>query len=91
MAKGLIEFNQQENFVNKQLETATILFNEKPSKGIQYCIDNGLLQNKHIEVAEFLLNAKGLSKFAIGEYLSDRNDFNQCVLREFTYSFNFIG
>ena len=43
MAKGLIEFNEQENFADKLLETATILFNEKPSKGIQYCIDHDLL------------------------------------------------
>ena len=50
-----------------------------------------MLQNKHNEVAEFLLNAKGLSKFAIGEYLSDRNEFNQKVLLEFTNSFKFAG
>lgn len=84
MAKGLIEFNEQENFADKLLETATILFNEKPSKGIQYCIDHDLLQNKHNEIADFLLNAKGLSKFAIGEYLSDRSEFNQQVLLSFT-------
>ena len=91
MAKGLIEFNEQENFEDKWLETATILFNEKPSKGIQFCLEHQLFQNKHNEIADFLLNAKGLSKFAIGEYLSDRNEFNQEVLLEFTKSFNFAG
>jgi hypothetical protein len=42
MVKGLIEFNEQENFEDKLLETATIMFNEKPSKGIQFCLEHKL-------------------------------------------------
>lgn len=80
MAKGIIAYNELECQQDKQIETATIIFNEKPSKGIDFCIQNQLLENSHSDIAEFLLQSKGLSKFAIGEYLSDRNDFNQEVL-----------
>lgn len=38
-----------------------------------------------------MLEKKGLSKFAIGEYLSDPEEFNQNVLKEFTKSFDFVN
>jgi Sec7-like guanine-nucleotide exchange factor len=47
------------------------------------CIDKGLFTKRSDLVVNFLLNAPGLSKFAIGQYLASPDDFNQQVLREF--------
>ena len=35
------------------------------------------------DVSKFLYNGEGLSKTAIGEYLGERQDFNQSVLDNF--------
>lgn len=50
----------------EDIEQAIIYFNEKPSKGVQFCIEQGYFPEKPEIVVNFLLNAQGLSKFAIG-------------------------
>jgi Sec7-like guanine-nucleotide exchange factor len=42
-----------------------------------------------MSVASFLLRTKGLSKFAIGEYLSEPDPYNQAVLLCYTSKFDF--
>lgn len=66
-----------------------MLFNEKPSKGIRFCIDQGFFPERPEIVANFLANAQGLSKFAIGQYLADPNDFNKEVLSNFATRFDY--
>ncbi|XP_060523138.1 cytohesin-1 isoform X3 [Cylas formicarius] len=58
-------------------------FNMDPKKGIEYLIEKGLLQNTAESVAQFLHKGEGLNKTAIGDYLGERNDFNEKVLQAF--------
>ncbi|KAJ8933058.1 hypothetical protein NQ318_023091 [Aromia moschata] len=58
-------------------------FNMDPKKGIEYLIEKGLLQNTPEHVAHFLHKGEGLNKTAIGDYLGEKNDFNEQVLQAF--------
>jgi len=58
-------------------------FNMDPKKGIEHLIENGLLQNTPESVAQFLHKGEGLNKTAIGDYLGEKNDFNEKVLQAF--------
>ncbi|EFA08188.1 cytohesin-1 isoform X1 [Tribolium castaneum] len=58
-------------------------FNMDPKKGIEYLIEKGLLQNTAESVAQFLHKGEGLNKTAIGDYLGEKNDFNEKVLQAF--------
>lgn len=58
-------------------------FNMDPKKGIEYLIEKGLLQNTPESVAQFLHKGEGLNKTAIGDYLGEKNDFNEKVLQAF--------
>lgn len=70
------------------IEYAIILFNEKPDKGVKYCIDHGFFPARPDIVVNFLLHAHGLSKFAIGQYLASPDPFNQEVLAGLAKSCN---
>jgi Sec7-like guanine-nucleotide exchange factor len=48
------------------MEQAIIFFNEKPHQGVKFCIEQGYFPERPDIVVNFLLNAQGLSKFAIG-------------------------
>lgn len=54
-----------------------------PKKGIEFLVEHGLLNHNEADVAAFLYKGEGLNKTAIGDYLGERNDFNERVLREF--------
>lgn len=43
-------------------------------QGIQYLVDNNLLEWKPEAVAEFLYKEEGLNKTAIGDFLGERYD-----------------
>lgn len=58
-------------------------FNMDPKKGIEYLIEKGLLQQTPESVAQFLHGGEGLNKTAIGDYLGEKNDFNEKVLKAF--------
>ncbi|VEN49180.1 unnamed protein product, partial [Callosobruchus maculatus] len=58
-------------------------FNMDPKKGIEYLIEKGLLQHTAESVAQFLHKGEGLNKTAIGDYLGEKNDFNEQVLQAF--------
>lgn len=60
-----------------------------PKKGIEFLVDNGLLNHYEADVAAFLYKGEGLNKTAIGDYLGERNDFNEKVLKEFVSLHNF--
>lgn len=48
-------------------------FNRKPSKGVQYLQEQGLLGNSPEEVARWLHMDERLDKTAIGDFLGDHN------------------
>ncbi|XP_058789633.1 cytohesin-1 isoform X3 [Phymastichus coffea] len=67
----------------KQTSIGRKKFNMDPKKGIEYLIEHGLLAASAEDVAQFLYKGEGLNKTAIGDYLGERNDFNERVLRAF--------
>ncbi|KAG8513680.1 Cytohesin-3 [Galemys pyrenaicus] len=54
-----------------------------PSSGIQFLIENDLLQSSPEDVAQFLYKGEGLNKTVIGDYLGERDEFNIKVLQAF--------
>ena len=56
-------------------------FNMDSKKGIEFLISNGLVKETHEDVAQFLYKGEGLNKTAIGDYLGEKNDFNEAVLK----------
>ncbi|KAJ8793367.1 hypothetical protein J1605_019418 [Eschrichtius robustus] len=53
------------------------------SQGIQFLIENDLLQCSPEDVAQFLYKGEGLNKTVIGDYLGERDEFNIKVLQAF--------
>ncbi|XP_011173194.1 cytohesin-1 isoform X3 [Solenopsis invicta] len=67
----------------KQTSIGRKKFNMDPKKGIEYLIEHNLLTPTPEDVAQFLYKGEGLNKTAIGDYLGERHDFNERVLRAF--------
>lgn len=67
----------------KQMSIGRKKFNMDPKKGIEYLIEHNLLAPTPEDVAQFLYKGEGLNKTAIGDYLGERHDFNERVLRAF--------
>ncbi|KAL0112515.1 hypothetical protein PUN28_012083 [Cardiocondyla obscurior] len=67
----------------KQMSIGRKKFNMDPKKGIEYLIEHSLLKPTPEDVAQFLYKGEGLNKTAIGDYLGERHDFNERVLRAF--------
>ncbi|NWS51516.1 CYH3 protein, partial [Chunga burmeisteri] len=68
---------------NKQIAMGRKKFNMDPKKGIQFLIENDLLQNTAEDIAQFLYKGEGLNKTVIGDYLGERDEFNIKVLQAF--------
>ncbi|KAF3853376.1 hypothetical protein F7725_014064 [Dissostichus mawsoni] len=68
---------------NKQIAMGRKKFNMDPKKGIQFLLENDLLQHTPEEVSQFLYKGEGLNKTVIGDYLGEREDFNLKVLSAF--------
>ncbi|XP_061605691.1 cytohesin-3 isoform X8 [Phyllopteryx taeniolatus] len=68
---------------NKQIAMGRKKFNMDPKKGIQFLLENDLLQNTPEDIAQFLCKGEGLNKTVIGDYLGERDDFNIKVLQAF--------
>lgn len=58
-------------------------FNMDPKKGLEFLIQHGLVQGTAESVAQFLYKGEGLNKTAIGDYLGERSEFNEAVLKAF--------
>nr|GMC81207.1 brefeldin A-inhibited guanine nucleotide-exchange protein 1 [Ipomoea batatas] len=65
------------------------LFNRKPSKGIDFLMNNKKIGNSPEEVASFLKNTSGLNATMIGDYLGEREEFPLKVMHAYVDSFNF--
>ena len=86
LAVNLIAYHENYNAQDALLEKAVMLFNEKPVSGLNFCIKHAVIADKPTEISKFLLETNGLSKYAIGEYLSEPD--NRPVLQTFTRSFD---
>ncbi|OQR79898.1 Golgi-specific brefeldin A-resistance guanine nucleotide exchange factor 1-like, partial [Tropilaelaps mercedesae] len=73
------------------LQQGTEHFNQKPSKGIDFLMENDILPKMFNpqKVAEFLRTNYQLDKNKIGDYISNRK--NSELLKAFVRSFNFTG
>ncbi|KAK4020779.1 cytohesin-1 isoform X1 [Daphnia magna] len=67
----------------KQLSLGRKKFNMDPKKGIEFLLQQGLLQNTPQDIAAFLYRGEGLSKTAIGDYLGEKSPFHEQVLKAF--------
>uniref|UniRef100_A0A671MMN9 Cytohesin-3 n=1 Tax=Sinocyclocheilus anshuiensis TaxID=1608454 RepID=A0A671MMN9_9TELE len=68
---------------NKQIAMGRKKFNMDPKKGIQFLLENDLLQQTPEDIAQFLYKGEGLNKTVIGDYLGERDEFNIKVLQAF--------
>jgi brefeldin A-inhibited guanine nucleotide-exchange protein len=55
-----------------KLQQAMELFKKNHKKGMQFCIDEGLVDNDANAIAKFLKNTVGLDKTSIGEYVGEK-------------------
>uniref|UniRef100_A0A3B5LS80 Cytohesin 3b n=1 Tax=Xiphophorus couchianus TaxID=32473 RepID=A0A3B5LS80_9TELE len=69
---------------NKQIAMGRKKFNMDPKKGIQFLLENDLLQNTPEDIAQFLYKGEGLNKTVIGDYLGER-------FEQFLWSFRLPG
>ncbi|KAK2817417.1 hypothetical protein Q5P01_025608 [Channa striata] len=58
-------------------------FNMDPKKGINYLVENKLLEGSAQPIAEFLYKEDGLNKTAIGEFLGERDELHLQTLKAF--------
>ena len=76
-------------YKKKLITTATELFNTKPSKGLSYLQEQGLIQDEPSQVANFMRTNPHLDKKQIGEYISKRDNLH--ILKAFVECFDFNG
>ena len=67
----------------KNLQMGKKKFNMDPKKGIEFLISHDLIKETPEDVAGFLYKGEGLNKTMIGDYLGERADFNEAVLKAF--------
>ncbi len=67
----------------RHLQMGKKKFNMDPKKGIEFLGDHALLGDSPAEVAAFLYKGEGLNKTAIGDYLGEKSDYNEAVLKAF--------
>jgi len=73
----------EEGAKQKNLAMGKKKFNMECKKGIQFLISHNLVHDTPEDVAQFLYKEEGLNKTAIGDYLGEKNDFNEAVLKAF--------
>jgi len=73
----------EEGAKQKNIAMARKKFNMDPKKGIEFLILQNLVKETPEEVAQFLYKEEGLNKTAIGDYLGEKKDFNEAVLKAF--------
>jgi cytohesin len=73
----------------RQMSIGKKKFNTDSKKGMEFLIENNLVENDVKSVGHFLFNSDGLNKTSIGNYLGERDDFNIKVLKEFTNQHDF--
>ena len=76
-------------YKKKLITTASELFNTKPSKGVSYLKEQGLIQDEPSEIANFMRTNPHLDKKQIGEYISKRDNLH--ILKAFVECFELNG
>ncbi|KAG6550387.1 hypothetical protein Mapa_008350 [Marchantia paleacea] len=82
---------EQRRAYKLEFQEGIALFNKKPRKGVEFLIKAEKLGSTPEDVATFLMNATGLDKTMIGDYLGEKEDFSLKVMHAYVDSFNFEG
>ncbi|CRK90340.1 CLUMA_CG004014, isoform A [Clunio marinus] len=83
--------NTKHSTKEKQMSIGRKKFNMDPKKGIEYLYENHLLRIDAQDVAHFLYKGEGLNKTAIGDFLGEKNSFNEQVLKAFVELHDFTN
>ena len=90
----LLEEVRQKKKAKATLVRCAELFNRKPKTGIAELVSAGIIKRQDSDVtvvAAFLRNTPNLDKRIVGQFLGERDEFNQLVLKEFVETFNMSG
>nr|XP_046210552.1 cytohesin-3-like isoform X4 [Oncorhynchus gorbuscha] len=68
---------------NKQIAMGRKKFNMDPKKGIQFLLENNLLQHTPEDISQFLYKGEGLNKTVIGDYLGERTLYIPLIIFPF--------
>lgn len=82
--------DSEEAATKKIMRRGRKLFNNKPSEGVRFLMENHLLNSTAEDVSLFLFVSQ-LDKGAIGEYLGGGKQFNIEVLHQFVHHHKFQG
>jgi cytohesin len=73
------------------LKLAVVKFNSKPKDGVRYMIKQKLCRKQAKDLARLLWQLPQLNMAQLGDYLSEKAEFNQSVLREFARQIDLKG
>ncbi|XP_051940601.1 cytohesin 4b isoform X2 [Hippocampus zosterae] len=74
---------EERNMGRRQFSNGKKKFNMDPKKGINYLVENKLLERSAGCIADFLFKEEGLNKTAIGEFLGERDELHLQTLKAF--------
>uniref|UniRef100_A0A7N0T1N3 SEC7 domain-containing protein n=1 Tax=Kalanchoe fedtschenkoi TaxID=63787 RepID=A0A7N0T1N3_KALFE len=80
---------EQRRVYKLELQKGIILFNRKPSKGIEFLINSKKIGSSPEEAALFVEFTNGLSETVIGDYLGEREELSLKVMHAYVDGFEF--
>eukprot|EP01090_Pellita_catalonica_P000583 TRINITY_DN10400_c0_g1_i1.p1 TRINITY_DN10400_c0_g1~~TRINITY_DN10400_c0_g1_i1.p1 ORF type:complete len:1254 (-),score=228.12 TRINITY_DN10400_c0_g1_i1:58-3819(-) len=86
------ERDKMENMQKQdEIKQAVQKFNGKPKAGIEWLVEKKLISRTPEDVARFLATAPDLNKSKIGDYISERDDWNTQILKEYVKTLDMIS
>ncbi|KAK0407412.1 hypothetical protein QR680_019183 [Steinernema hermaphroditum] len=89
--EALESIEDEANAKAEQMLIGREKFNMDSKRGVEYLMEQGLIQRSPQAVAEFLYKGEGLSKSAVGDYLGEKDEFHLEVLEKFVNIHDFTG
>jgi ankyrin repeat protein len=75
----------------EMINRAVALFNAKPQKGVQFMIQQKLVEDSPDSIARFMFETEALSKKKIGELISENDEGSQALANAFLRQLDFAG
>ena len=82
LIKELENIEKQKKFKTQQ-EKFILLFNKKPSDGLDHLFESNTIENDSYQIAKTFLITQGLNKNVLGKYFGSEKTNNQEVFRCF--------
>ncbi|KAL7067410.1 Sec7 domain-containing protein [Cryptosporidium serpentis] len=79
---------KEEIHLMELLEQGVLIFNNTPEEGILYMIENKLIENDPLYIANFLLHTDFLDKKKVGELLGGHSNLSLSILNNYVHLFN---